>query len=363
MVVGEEIPSWRIRGKKVDHGQRLQQRMDNQEEEGNKRKTCTPPLFSVVVISFNQEDLICQTLDSILSQTYPNIELIISDDNSTDGTLQKIEHWVKENKARFDSVTIVSSKENSGISGNLNRGIEKASGEYIREIAGDDLMPADALAKMAEFFSENPEANVGLGSHVPFVVQEGKILFLRVTPKKKYRKLQKKNCREQFSFLATSSKIAGGDLFFRKGFFEKHGFFFPENRNCEDWPFILRFLLQGERIFFMEEDVLFYRRHSRSISASAFREENTRVFEEQIQVLQNWVLPNVELLSTRDRLAAHSKYEYLKTLVKNGCGVKAHKIARRHNLQNPYWWIETLPLWFYHKITNSLVNSKIRHSD
>lgn len=81
-------------------------------------------LFSVVVLTYNQEDLIVDCLQSILSQTYPKIELIVSDDASQDTTLRRVEHWLEKANHRFQRVGILSSSVNKGIPSNYNRLVE-----------------------------------------------------------------------------------------------------------------------------------------------------------------------------------------------------------------------------------------------
>ena len=65
------------------------------------------PLVSVAVIAYNSEKYILETLDSVKEQTYDNIELVISDDCSTDNTVKICRHWASQNAQRFSNIQII----------------------------------------------------------------------------------------------------------------------------------------------------------------------------------------------------------------------------------------------------------------
>lgn len=78
-------------------------------------------LVSIPVITYNSAKTVIETLDSIKAQTYPNIELIISDDCSTDDTVQLCREWIEKNGERFERTELISVTKNTGVSGNNNR--------------------------------------------------------------------------------------------------------------------------------------------------------------------------------------------------------------------------------------------------
>ncbi len=98
-------------------------------------------LISVVVICYNAETTITETLESVKRQTYPNIELVISDDCSKDSTVDITKEWIERNKERFSNTRLLNSKKNKGVVANCNRGIGAAKGIYIQCVAGDDRLP------------------------------------------------------------------------------------------------------------------------------------------------------------------------------------------------------------------------------
>ncbi|TVQ14639.1 MAG: glycosyltransferase [Leptolyngbya sp. DLM2.Bin27] len=112
-----------------------------------------PPRISVVIPAYNAEKTIKFTLESVLSQTYSDFELIIINDGSQDATLSIINQF-KDRRVR------VFSHENSGPQKSRNRGINQATGEYISFIDADDLWTPDKLEQQLKRIEANPEVSV-----------------------------------------------------------------------------------------------------------------------------------------------------------------------------------------------------------
>lgn len=114
------------------------------------------PLVSVPVITYNSAKFVLETLESIKAQTYQNIELIISDDCSTDNTVELCQKWVEENKERFVRTHIITSETNTGVSANLNRAEVKCHGDWIKGIAGDDILMPTCVEEFIKYVSIHP---------------------------------------------------------------------------------------------------------------------------------------------------------------------------------------------------------------
>lgn len=93
------------------------------------------PLISVIVLTYNQEAFVDPCLEGILAQNYPNFEVVVSDDTSSDGTATLIEKFAN-NDSRVRSFK---SDENRGPSGNFEFALEQCKGDYIAFCEGDDL--------------------------------------------------------------------------------------------------------------------------------------------------------------------------------------------------------------------------------
>jgi len=105
------------------------------------------PRVSVIVPTYNQVRFLGLTLASILAQTFPDLEVIVVDDGSTDGTADLL-------KAMRDPRLRIISQENRGASGALNRGFAEARGEYRTWLASDNLYHPGFLESMVGFLDE-----------------------------------------------------------------------------------------------------------------------------------------------------------------------------------------------------------------
>lgn len=111
------------------------------------------PLISVCIPTYNGANYIEAALESVYNQTYSNIEIIVSDDASSDNTLELIKNY--DSKSRFP-VHIYHHKP-SGIGANWNHCISQANGTYIKFLFQDDLLEPSCVADMVQVFQENPD--------------------------------------------------------------------------------------------------------------------------------------------------------------------------------------------------------------
>ena len=95
-------------------------------------------LVSVIIPAYNIERYISRCLDSIMAQTYNNLEIIVIDDGSKDQTAEILDDYQKR-----DSRIIVVHKENGGVSSARNNGLDIATGDYISFVDGDDLIESN----------------------------------------------------------------------------------------------------------------------------------------------------------------------------------------------------------------------------
>lgn len=106
---------------------------------------CCQPKISVIIPVYNGRSTIGRAAQSVLRQAYSNVELVLVDDGSADGTFAVLEELAKEH-----SNVVAVHQENGGVSKARNTGIEKASGEYIMFLDADDELAPDVLAKTME---------------------------------------------------------------------------------------------------------------------------------------------------------------------------------------------------------------------
>lgn len=118
------------------------------------------PLVSVAVVTYNSSKTVLETLDSIAGQTYQNLELIVSDDCSTDNTVEICRKWMEAHKERFVRTELLTVEKNTGVSANMNRADDACQGEWVKEIAGDDVLMQNCIEIYMDFVKEHPGAVV-----------------------------------------------------------------------------------------------------------------------------------------------------------------------------------------------------------
>lgn len=107
-------------------------------------------LISIITPSYKSEKFIAQTLESVLSQSYQNWEMIIVDDVSPDNSNEIIEDYCK----RDNRIKLIKLEKNSGPAVARNRAIEEAKGRYIAFLDADDLWKPEKLEKQINFMKE-----------------------------------------------------------------------------------------------------------------------------------------------------------------------------------------------------------------
>lgn len=114
------------------------------------------PLVSIAIITYNSSQYVEETIRSAFDQTYPNIEIIISDDCSTDNTFQVCKdivekiHVERKNDACEIKCIFTQTPKNGGITVNYNHALKFCNGKYIKYIAGDDLLMPDCISRFVE---------------------------------------------------------------------------------------------------------------------------------------------------------------------------------------------------------------------
>ncbi len=112
------------------------------------------PKVSVVIPVYNAENFVGQSIESILSQTYRDFELIIIDDGSTDNSVEVIKSY-KDARIRF-----YQNKTNTGLAGVRNKGIQLSNGEYLAWLDADDISHPDRLARQVQILDSDEEIGI-----------------------------------------------------------------------------------------------------------------------------------------------------------------------------------------------------------
>ena len=131
-------------------------------------KSDTLPLVSIVTPSFNQAIFLEDTLQSVLNQEYPNIEYIVIDGGSTDGSQEIIKRYA-------DRLAFWTSESDRGQADAINKGLRRATGEIVAWLNSDDMYMAGAIREAVQTLSVNPKAGMVYGDGL-MVDSEGRLL-------------------------------------------------------------------------------------------------------------------------------------------------------------------------------------------
>jgi glycosyltransferase involved in cell wall biosynthesis len=109
---------------------------------------------SVLILTYNSSKFIAETLDSVLNQEYPNFEIVIGDDCSTDNTVKIIQSY---QKISSQSIQLIASMENKGITSNFNKCLDLCTGDYIFLLGGDDIFLPGKIQAQISYMENNKD--------------------------------------------------------------------------------------------------------------------------------------------------------------------------------------------------------------
>lgn len=186
------------------------------------------PKISIVVPSYNKVKYIEQTLKSIFSQNYENIEVIIQDGGSTDGSLQIIKKFAKEYPVVWES------KKDKGQLDAVNKGMRKATGQILTFINADDCYKPGALSVVSKTFTSSPDSLWFAGKGI-VVNENGREIAKAVT----WYKNLLLSLNSKF-FLLVTNYLIQPSIFFTKSAYKKYGPFTGTSDFITEYNFWLK---------------------------------------------------------------------------------------------------------------------------
>ena len=226
-------------------------------------------LVSVPVATYNSVDFIIETLESIYNQTYKEIELLISDDFSTDGTIEKVDEWIKQERVinRFVRIEFIKVPANTGISANCNRFIKACKSDWIKMIAGDDILLPNCIEDNMKFIAENPEAQIVFSQVRLYEGTFEEKNFLKTIPKSFPDNMMNPSftAQDQYKILLIADRLHYmQSIILDKKAIEKVGGYDETNRLVEDYPMWLKLTSTGIRLHYFHKETVGYRMHSKA---------------------------------------------------------------------------------------------------
>lgn len=230
------------------------------------------PLVSVVIITYNSASTIIETLESVKQQTYSEVELVISDDCSTDSTCDICREWIDFNKDRFVECKFVTSIVNTGVAPNINRGLRECHGIWIKVLGADDLFLPHAISDVMSFAT--PEMDIIVSQYYPFIQNGNERILQEIHPTAKLDVFYKEKdiCIQQ-KIILTNFIDATIGYFIRKSVLDKVGGYDEEYPMMEDAPMFLKLTYSGYRFHLLRIPCFLYR-----ITESITHPSNERVY-------------------------------------------------------------------------------------
>jgi glycosyltransferase involved in cell wall biosynthesis len=218
----------------------------------------TKAKVSVIIPTYNRAHYICEAIDSALAQTYPDVEIVVVDDGSTDGTRAVLKGY--GDKIRYYY------QENQGVSAALNFGIEKSSGQYLAILDDDDIWFPEKLEVQVAHLEAHPE--VGMVHADMLILDERSDDSV---PKKRTlsRPIPSGYILPE---LIVKNVIAYPTVVVRRSCLDEVGLFDPELRSSEDYHLWLR-IARRFPITYLDQPLAIYRLHSTNLTRNRLDEQ------------------------------------------------------------------------------------------
>lgn len=268
-------------------------------------KHSVEPLLSVITLTYNNLRYLPETIDSILTQSYQNLELIISDDASIDFNIGYWKSYIRERYPQFDGRVIIRKNEvNLGTVSHCNVAIKCSSGKYVKLLSSGDLFASPiSSAYLVEKMEQNKWQIVNSIS----AVYDEKMRTLKgyYPTRKNLLKMGSLTSAEQFLILTGYNAVGAIGVIFTRDLYDKSGGFDENYHLTEDWPMWLKLTRSGIRI----ESINFVSTIYRLGGISGFGTKNPVLHKDFILLMEREILLFSEFFNARQRRDLQTQYD------------------------------------------------------
>ena len=231
------------------------------------------PLVSVSLVTYNQQEFIRESIESVLNQDYDNLEIVIGDDCSQDNTWAIVQEYQRNYP---DKIKAFRNEQNLGITGNCNEVLKRCTGKHIAFAAGDDVMLPGKISKQIEVMERDQSVVLCYHDVEAFNSEDGKTLSFRnhgplssppITGDAE--KVAREVIEQGTSFLAAVSVMARRDSLPATGFD-------PRIPTASDWLMWIEILAAGgptKKVEYIPDVLVRYRRHGSNITLLGIRDD------------------------------------------------------------------------------------------
>jgi glycosyltransferase involved in cell wall biosynthesis len=230
---------------------------------------------SVVIPSYNHQRFIVKCIESVLTQTFQDFEIIIIDDCSSDGSVDQIKSF-KDERIKFEI-----NSSNNGATSTVNRGISLARGEFIAILSSDDLWHKDKLERQIGFMDGNPD--VGAVFSLAELIDENGLSLLNSSDQ--YANIFHQSNRGRHAwlnhFFFNYNCLCHPSALIRRSCFEKVGLYTEGFAQLPDFEMWIKICTNFE-IYIIEERLVYFRRLDKNGNASSTTPENLQRLENEL---------------------------------------------------------------------------------
>lgn len=267
--------------------------------------------ISIIVPIYKVEKYLSKCIDSIVCQTYSNLEIILVDDGSPDACGKICDHYAKRDKRIH-----VIHKKNEGVACARNEGIKYASGNYISFIDSDDWIAEDAYEKLYRGLMEY-DADCAVGGCVTVIDKEGTL----IPQKTQILPVEYRSATEAMKHVLLSGSAVWNRLFKRNIFQDIR---FPCGRVNDDEVAVLHAYAKCNNIVFLNQDTYYYRIRKDSITTSRFSIRNMDCYYNSIDNL-------AFIKQEMPELTEPAEYKFIKAMLY--CYVNLRKMKQNSDIR------------------------------
>ncbi|MGA9698056.1 MAG: glycosyltransferase [Acinetobacter sp.] len=217
------------------------------------------PLVSVIIPCYNHEAYIQDSIQSIIDQTYANIELIVIDDGSKDQSVARIKEILEQCQTRFVRVYF-NTRANKGLCSTLNEALTHCQGKYVSIIASDDMMLPQKTQIQVDYLELNPNIT-GVFGGIELIDKNNQITEQRVSEKTEY---SFNDIILNHHDLPTLTQMFHLDVIQEVGGYD-------ENIKVEDWYMLLKLTKNQKKLIYIPTVLCQYRIHEESFSQDGLK--------------------------------------------------------------------------------------------
>lgn len=233
-------------------------------------------IVSIIVPIYNVEDYIEECLNSIVNQTYKNLEILLVNDGSTDKTMEKVEKYRKDSRIK------IIQQKNQGLSVARNNALEIAKGKYIFYIDSDDYLELNSIEVMVEK-SENERLDILIFEHNE-IYEENNNKKVKVKINVDF---EKKCSGKEIGNLILECKFLGTvwNKFYRKSYLKDEKLLFEPERYVQDWFPIFKLICESNNVGFLNKSLYNYRIRKKSTTGKGGEKSIDDYFHAANQIL------------------------------------------------------------------------------